>query len=110
MAVEAGKLRHRVVLEQRAQAAGPSGALVETFAEVDEVWGGVEATRGSVYAAGLQLEERITHRITLRWRNPAGFNFIRELETGHRYKVRDSRDPDGRRTTLEIMAEEVNAP
>jgi head-tail adaptor len=110
MALEAGKLRHRVVLEQRSQDSGADGALSDTFTEVDEVWGGVEGVRGSVYAAGLQLEERITHRITLRWRSPTGFNFIRELETGHRYKVRDARDPDGRRSLLEIMAEEANAP
>jgi SPP1 family predicted phage head-tail adaptor len=110
MAVEAGRLRHRLVLEQRTQGTDAGGYLGETFAEVVEVWGGIEAVRGSVYAAGLQLEERITHRITLRWRNPADFKFVRELGTGHRYKVRDARDPDGRRTVLEIMAEEVTAP
>ena len=108
--MSAGQLRHRVVLEQRTQMPSEAGHLVDTFAEVAEVWGGVEAVRGSVYAAGLQTDDRITHRITLRWRLPGDFDHIRELDTGHRYKVRDARDPDGRRRFLEIMSEETNAP
>jgi head-tail adaptor len=110
MAVEAGRLRHRLVLEQRSQASNDAGYLTDAFAIVAEVWGAVEATRGSVYAAGIQMEERLTHRVTLRWRNPADFDHVRIDGTTNRYKVRDARDPDGRRTVLEIMAEEVTAP
>ncbi|MFH5927149.1 head-tail adaptor protein [Roseomonas xinghualingensis] len=109
MALSAGRLRHRLVLEQRSSDA-PDFSLQDTFTPVAEVWGAVEAVRGSVYAAGLQLEERITHRITLRYRNPTTFDHIRQDGTGHRFKVRDARDVDGRRIELEVMAEEVTAP
>ena len=106
----AGRLRHRVVLEQRSSAAGTSGALQHSYAPVATAWGGIEAVRGSVYAAGLQTEERITHRIVLRWRDPTGFDHVRQDGTSHRFKVRDVRDPDGRRRELEIMAEEMTSP
>lgn len=100
-----GRLRHRVRLEQRVQAADATVGITTTFAVVADTWADVMAVKGSVYAAGLQVGEGPTHRILLRWRDPTAFDHIAEGD--RRWRVRDARDPDGRRVVLEVMAEEL---
>lgn len=102
-----GALRNRVTLEMRQQAADAGTGIAETFATVAEVWGAVEATRGSVYIGSIQVGEAITHRITLRWLDPTTFTHLSVNEGAQRFRKRDARDPDGRRRWLEVMAEEM---
>lgn len=100
-----GRLRHRVLVEQRVQAADGSVGITTTFAAVAETWAEVQAVKGAVYAAGLQVGEGPTHRIVMRWRDPTTFDHVSRGD--QRWRVRDSRDPDGRRVVLEVMAEEL---
>jgi head-tail adaptor len=103
----AGRLRHLLALEVRSQTPDEGVSLTETFTEVAQAWGAIEATRGAIYAAGMQVGERNTHRITMRWRDPASFT---HLSRGtQRWRVREVRDPDGRRRELEVLAEELTA-
>ena len=102
-----GSLRNRVALEMRQQAADNATGIAETFATVAEVWGAVEATRGSVYIGSIQVGEAITHCITLRWVDPSTFTHLSVNEGAQRFRKRDARDPDGRRRWLEVMAEEM---
>lgn len=100
-----GRLRHRITVEQRVQAADGSVGLTTTYSVIGQTWGEVLSVKGAVYAAGLQVGEGPTHRITLRWRDPTTFD---HLSLGlQRWRVRDARDPDGRRVILEVMAEEL---
>lgn len=101
----AGRYRHVVTLERRVQAPDDSVGIDETFTPVDEVWAEVRAVQGSVYAAGMQIGERITHRFTMRYRRMDDFNHI--ARDGRRYLVRDVRDPDGRLREIQVMAEEL---
>jgi len=105
--VNIGALRNRVALEMRQQAADGSTGIAETFAKVAEVWGAVEATRGSGYIGSIQVGDAITHRITLRWLDPTTFTHLSVNEGAQRFRKRDARDPDGRRRWLEVMAEEM---
>lgn len=100
-----GRLRHRLTVEQRVQAADGSVGITTTYSAVAQTWGEVLAVKGAVYAAGLQVGEGPTHRITLRWRDPTTFDHI--SLGAQRFRVRDARDPDGRRVVLEVMAEEL---
>lgn len=100
-----GRLNHRVRLEQRAQAADASVGITTTYALVAEAWAEVKAVRGSIYAAGVQVGEGPTHRITMRYRDATGFDHV--SLGSQRWRVRDARDPDGRRRVLEVMAEEL---
>ena len=102
-----GALRNRVTLEMRQQAADGSTGIAETYALVAEVWGAVEATRGSVYIGSIQVGDAITHRITMRWLDPTTFTHLSVNEGAQRFRKRDARDPDGRRRWLEVMAEEM---
>lgn len=103
----AGPLRHRLTLEQRAQAT--SGVTIaNTFAPVATVWAQIEGTRGAVYADRVQVGEGATHRILIRHRDRTDFDHASTAD-GRRWKIRDVRDPWGTRRWLEIAAEELTA-
>lgn len=101
----AGTLRHRLRLEQRVQAADGGVGLTTTYTPVARVWGQVEATRGALYAAGVQVVDAPTHRIVIRYRAMTDFDHL--ADEARRWRVRDVRDPDGTRKWVEIMAEEL---
>lgn len=103
----AGPLRYRLTLEQRAQAT--SGVTIaNTFPPVATVWAQIEGVRGAVYADRVQVGEGATHRIMIRYRDRTDFDHA-STPDGRRWKVRDVRDPTGRRQWLEIAAEELTA-
>ena len=102
----AGRLRHYVALEKRTQAPDTGVSLTETYTAIAHTWAQIEATKGSVYAATIQVGEGPTHRIVMRYRDAAAFDFI--SEGSRRFSVTDARDIDGRKTWLEIMAEELS--
>jgi SPP1 family predicted phage head-tail adaptor len=101
----AGTLRHLLTLEQRTQVADGAVGITTAYTTVTQVWGDVQATRGAVYLAGLQIGEGPTHRIVIRYRPRTTFDHV--SAGARRWRVRDVRDPDGRRKWLEIMAEEL---
>ncbi|MBP8295221.1 MAG: phage head closure protein [Burkholderiales bacterium] len=94
-----------MTLEQRAQAADGGVGITTTFAAVAHVWAKIEATKGSIYAAGVQVVEAPTHRIVIRHRAMTDFDHVSLGE--QRWRARDVRDPDGTRKWIEIMAEEL---
>lgn len=100
-----GRLRHRVVLEKRS--ATPSGADTLSFAHaaVATVWADISAIGGALYAAGMQTEARITHRITIRSRALTSFDHV--SQGTRRFRVRETRDPDGNRRFVELLVEEL---
>ena len=103
----AGTLRHLLTLEQRTQVADGSVGITTAYTVVATAWGDVQATRGAVYVAAVQVGEGPTHRIIIRHRARTDFDHISQGQ--RRWRVRDVRDPDGRRKYLEIMAEELTA-
>lgn len=102
----AGSLRHFVALEKRAQAAAGEYGLDTTYVPVAHAWAEIESVKGGIYEATIQVGEGPTHRIKLRYR-PADFDYI--TDGTRRWEVRDSRDPDGKRQWLSVMAEEMTA-
>jgi len=100
-----GKLRHKVRLEQRTQVADASVGITTDYTLVAEVYAEVASVRGSIYAAGVQVGEGPTHRITVRYVDPTTFDHV--AQGAQRWRVRDARDPDGRRRLLQIMGEEL---
>lgn len=101
----AGSLRHLLTLEQRTQVADGSVGITTAYTVVDAAWADVQATRGAVYVSGLQIGEGPTHRIMIRYRERTDFDHL--SQGARRWRVRDVRDPDGKRKWLEVMAEEL---
>lgn len=73
--MKVGKLRHRIVLQQRADAENAQGEVVPTWTDLAEVWGSIEPVSGREYFAAQQVNAEITARIVIRHRpgvNAAG--------------------------------------
>lgn len=102
----AGRLRDLLTLEKRSQASDPNYSITTTYAPVDVAWAQVEAVRGGIYEATIQVGEGPTHRIVMRHRDN-DFDFL--TDGTRRWRVVDSRDIDGRREWLVVMAEEQTA-
>lgn len=109
-AFSAGALRHSVVLEQRRQSAGPTGALVSVYEPVTTAWASIDGVGGAMYLDSIQVDERITHRFIIRWRQRTDFDHISRQSAGvavQRFRLRNIRDPEGTRRWLQIEAEEI---
>ena len=103
--MSAGRLRHHLVLENRIQAPNDQGGITETYAEAGQAWAEILAVGAVLYAAGQQVQEKVTHKITIRFRPMTGFGFL--SDGARRFRLREMRDPDGRRMWLELLCEEL---
>lgn len=106
--MRAGELTHRLTLEQRVQAASGTSTLATTYTAVATVWGSVRGTKPAEYIDQIQVGSGPTHRMLIRYRAATDFDHV--SDGARRWRVVGSRDPDGRRDMLEIMAEEVLPP
>lgn len=94
-----------VRLEMRVQVPDGSTGITETFTDLGEVWAHVGGVQGLVAVGTAQVEEGVTHRMVIRWVDPTTFTHV--SRDGERFRVRGTRDPDLRRRSLEIMAEQL---
>lgn len=105
--MHAGELRHSVMLERRRQFTGAAMTLDSVYEPVTQAFAKIEGVGGAAYQAGVQIEERITHRITIRFRQRTDFDHVSRGD--QRFRLRRIRDPQGDRRWLIIEAEEVLA-
>ena len=66
MALSAGKLRHRVSIEQRVTAVNSYGESETVWVEWADVWAAIEPLSGKEYLAAQQVQSSVSCRITLR--------------------------------------------
>lgn len=102
------QLNRLIRLQARAQtAAGSTGGLDEAYTTIGVVYARIEGVAGALYTAGVNTEERATHRITIRYRRDfADWAYVLE-GTARRWRVRSVVDLDGTRRYLTILAEEL---
>ena len=103
-----GKLRHRLTIQAAAPGADPYGGQSDPWAKptaLAKVWGRIESLRGREQLHGMQLEDRVTHRITIRYRD--GVTAKQRVAFGARvFNIRSAIDRDGRKRWLELLCEE----
>ena len=67
--MRAGKLRHRITLQHKAQGQDPNtGAMIDTWVTVATVWAGIEYLSVREFIAARTGQVEITARITIRYR------------------------------------------
>jgi len=64
----AGKLRHRIAVQSRAQAANAYGEIADTWATDATVWGSIEPLTGEERLVGDAIQAQASHRVRLRYR------------------------------------------
>lgn len=103
-----GKLRHRVVIQAENATPDGAGGFSDPWASptvVATVWASVVPLSGSEQFRGMQLEDKITHKITMRYR--AGVTAKNRIVFGTRpFNIRVVRNIDERDRWLELMCEE----
>ncbi len=102
-------MRHRLVLQARNPIAdgggGQGGDPWAAPVTVAAVWGRLEPLSGNERLHAMQLESRVSHRITIRYRPgvTAGMRLV--LGTRH-FNIRTVMDVEERRRRLQLLCEE----
>jgi len=105
-APQAGRLRRRVTLEAPLDVADDMGGATRGWRLVAMLWAEIESLRGATRLAAGRLEQTITHRVMLRWRDDV--TGAMRLRLGARVLlVHAARDPDERRARLVLDCEEI---
>lgn len=99
----AGELNRRVTVRRRVDYPEDDGGLESQYPEQGKRWAKIEPVGTAVYTAGVQTDQRITHRIILR--HLPGVTDSHEVVRGDIvYRVRRVADMNGeqRFTVLEV--------
>jgi SPP1 family predicted phage head-tail adaptor len=105
--VEAGKLRHPILIQQLRQTASASGQLVETFPDFSTVWASIEPVTAKEIINNQQVKEQITHKITIRY--IAGLNStFRIIYNGRVFDITSVLNYDELNIYQTILATESN--
>lgn len=113
-ALFASRLRTRLTLQQPVLNPDGGGGAVRTWQDVAEVWAEVlpleSLSAQSEVLQGDALRARVTHRVTIRYRDGVGAG-MRFLLNGRALDILTVRRPEEQRKMLEIIAsEEGGAP
>ena len=63
-----GSLNKRVTIQAESLAADSGGGAAKTWTDVGTVWAMVDPVAGRKYAYGMQLEDSVSHVVTMRYR------------------------------------------
>lgn len=107
--VNAGALRHRLVIQvEQPVSDGGGGQGADPWANpvtLATLWGAVEPLRGSERLRAMQIQDSLTHRVTLRYR--AGITTSMRVVFGTRvFNIRAVINVGERNRVLELLCEE----
>lgn len=111
--MQAGKLRHRIVLQQATTSQNSFGELTPSWAAVSggTVWASVEALSGREFLDSRQIEAQVDYRIRLRWRDDVTernrVTWTDPMNVGHVFEIRAVLPDATHRRQLELMCAEV---
>lgn len=105
MALRAGRLNKRVILQTVSNAADGRGGVTETWADTATLWAHVEEIAGSERYEANQIASNLTHRVTIRYRTAVIPQ--QRVKYGTRIlKIVSVVNPDQRNEMLELMCSE----
>jgi SPP1 family predicted phage head-tail adaptor len=65
--VQAGKLRHRIKIQEATETYNGVGEPVTTWTDYKIVWAEIRPMQGREYWASQQVNPEVTHRVTIRY-------------------------------------------
>lgn len=102
-----GSLRHRIALQQVANAIDAGGGNARTWTTTKTVWGFVRPLTGREQLHADQLRDSVTHRITIRYDSGAIPTPLWRVSYDSRtFNIRSVLDVDERNKTLVMMVDE----
>ena len=103
--MRAGKLRHRITIQQASETRDSHGGVTRTWITQANRWGQVMPLRGQEMLMAQQMDSRITHRIKLRYYFKADATF-RILHKGRVLNIVSVLNPSERNIMNEVLARE----
>lgn len=108
--IPAGKMRHRVTIQQRAVTQGIYGEQADTWADVATVWAEVMPLTGKNLLAAQQMAPEVSHRITIRYAvafaDPQTVAKYRVSYSGRLFNIHASYSPSEGLALIVILASE----
>jgi SPP1 family predicted phage head-tail adaptor len=104
--MDAGQLRHRVVIQSKARTDDGGGGGSVTWSDVATVWANIKPLSGMQRLKAEQVESSVTHTITIRYRSGLD-DSMRVTYAGRIFMVTSLIDPDERKAWLSLMCEET---
>lgn len=111
--MQAGKLRHRIVLQSSSGSADSFGQSVLTWAPISggTVYASVEALTGREFLDSRQIEAQVDYRVRIRWRNDVTeqtrISWTDPMSVAHLFEIRAVLPDATSRRQLELMCAEV---
>lgn len=106
--VRAGLLRHRVTIQQQVSDTDEWGQPVDTWNDVDTVWGEVRDLQGREFMESRQAPGgEITTRVRIRYRGDMTRQ-KRIVTSGRVLEIESVLEPTGRSELLELMCREAS--
>lgn len=102
-----GRLDQRVDLQTRSDTAAATGGTTETYTTVASCWAQVAAVSGAIYFGSQQVDQTITHAVTVRGRDWNGIQYVRWA--GRRLRIERVRDLDSFPRFQEALCEEIKS-
>lgn len=101
-----GDLRHRVVLQKKEITVDELKQQTENWTDIASVWAAIEPLSGREYFAARQLNEEVSVKITIRYRDDVTSD-NRLVFNNKVFEVLSVIDPRERGKTLILMCREV---
>ncbi len=106
MRVAIGDLNKRVSFQKRTGATDAGGGMADDWTTAFSLWAKVDTPSTGDYFNAMQMEQRVTHIVTVRW-TPGISADMRIAMDGRYLTIKGVRDPDQRKRYLILNAEEV---
>lgn len=104
--MNAGKLRHRVTIQELVRTDDGYGGITETWQDVATVWAAVEPLRGNERYRAQQVQAELTHKVAMRYRVGVKPQ-MRLLYAGRVLEIEAVIDVEERHRWLELLCSEV---
>lgn len=104
--IAAGKLRHRLTVEEFTETPRADGGIDEAWADVGSRWASIEPLSGREFMEAQQLNGDVSHRVRLRWYD--GLTPQHRLKFGTRvFNIVSVLNTQERNIVTEVMCKEV---
>lgn len=105
--MQAGKLRHRITVQEPQDAKSAGGGRTQDWADVTTVWGSVRPATAREIEVGEKINMQLSHMVEVRWQDGV-FLPERRFKFGNRYlEIIGGRNPEERDINALISCVEV---
>lgn len=104
--IRAGRLRHRIALQQNTPTQADDGSRVDSWTTVATVWGELLESRGREYLAAQEAHSELDAKIRIRYRPDVRPEWRAQFD-GRTFDIQHVADLKGRRRELELFVAEI---